>query len=136
MAGKRKPPPRRRGYDTGGLYGGPGISSGSLGQGITSGFNSILGMAKAAKGLSDDDDDKKKAADVTKALGDAPMDVGMRGGGKIKRVAGKPIGKDDGLIPAQRGEYVVRKSAVKKLGTKVLNQVNKGKLPAARMRGR
>ena len=50
-------------------------------------------------------------------------------GGKIHRVAGKPIGKDDGLIPAQRGEFVVRKSAVKKLGTGVLNTINRGKLP-------
>ncbi len=53
-------------------------------------------------------------------------------GGKIKRTAGPPIGKDDGLIPAQKGEYVIRKSAVKKLGTKVLDQVNKGRLPAKR----
>jgi hypothetical protein len=53
----------------------------------------------------------------------------MPKGGRIIRVAGKPIGKDDGLIPAQKGEYVIRKSAVKKLGVKVLNQVNKGKLP-------
>jgi hypothetical protein len=50
-------------------------------------------------------------------------------GGKIKRTAGPSIGKDDGLIPAQKGEYVIRKSAVKKLGTKVLDQVNRGKLP-------
>jgi hypothetical protein len=53
----------------------------------------------------------------------------MPKGGRIIRVAGKPIGKDDGLIPAQKGEYVIRKSAVKKLGTKVLDQVNKGRLP-------
>ena len=44
------------------------------------------------------------------------------------------IGKDDGLIPAQRGEFVMRKSAVKKLGSKVLEQVNKGKLPSSRSR--
>ena len=49
--------------------------------------------------------------------------------GRIRRVAGKPIGKDDGLIPAQVGEYVVRRSAVKKLGTRVLNAVNRGKIP-------
>ena len=55
-------------------------------------------------------------------------------GGKIKHTAGKPIGKDDGLIPAQRGEYVVRKSAVKKLGTGVLDTINKGKLPARKGR--
>jgi hypothetical protein len=55
-------------------------------------------------------------------------------GGKIKRTAGPKIGKDDGLIPAQKGEYVIRKSAVKKLGTKVLDQVNRGKLPKGKAR--
>jgi hypothetical protein len=49
--------------------------------------------------------------------------------GRIRRTAGPKIGKDDGLIPAQRGEYVIRKSAVKKLGTKVLDEINKGRLP-------
>ena len=53
----------------------------------------------------------------------------MKRGGTIKRVAGKPIGKDDGIIPAQVGEYVIRRSAVKKLGTKALDTINKGKLP-------
>lgn len=57
--------------------------------------------------------------------------------GKIKHVAGKPIGKDDGLIPAQRGEFVVRRSAVKKLGVATLNEINKGHLPSShRMYGR
>lgn len=50
-------------------------------------------------------------------------------GGKITGVSGKPIGKDDGMIPAQRGEYVIRKSAVQKLGTKALDEVNEGHLP-------
>lgn len=55
-------------------------------------------------------------------------------GGKITRVAGKPIGKEDGLIAAQKGEYVIRKSAAKKLGTGVLNTINRGKLPKAKGR--
>jgi hypothetical protein len=50
-------------------------------------------------------------------------------GGKITRVAGKPIGKEDGLIAAQKGEYVIKKAAAKKLGTGVLNKINQGKLP-------
>ncbi len=54
-------------------------------------------------------------------------------GGKITEVAGKPIGKDDGIIAAQRGEFVVKKSAVKKLGSAVLNEINKGRLPSARL---
>ena len=58
-------------------------------------------------------------------------------GGKITEVAGKPIGKDDGLIAAQRGEFVVKKSAAKKLGLDVLNEINKGRLPnSERLYGR
>jgi hypothetical protein len=63
------------------------------------------------------------------AVGGAEAGTGAARGGKIKQVAGKPVGKDDGLIPAQRGEYVVKKSAVNKLGTGVLNTINKGRLP-------
>jgi hypothetical protein len=56
---------------------------------------------------------------------------GKARGGKIAHVAGKPIGKDDGVIPAQKGEFVVRKSAVKKLGDAALNEVNKGNISKA-----
>ncbi len=59
----------------------------------------------------------------------------MARGGKITEVAGKPIGKDDGLIAAQRGEFVVKKSAVKKLGMAVMNEINKGRLPSERLYG-
>ena len=58
-------------------------------------------------------------------------------GGKIRSTAGPRVGKDDGFIPAQKGEYVIRKSAVKALGTRALAQVNKGKLPGkGTVRGR
>lgn len=56
-------------------------------------------------------------------------------GGEITEVAGKPIGKDDGIIAAQRGEFVVKKSAVKKLGVAALNEINKGRLPSERLYG-
>lgn len=129
MASKPKPKPKRRGFDTGGLYGGPGISSHSMGDSIMSGFSNTVGLANAAQGIGKYD--KKDPKDPEDIPWDLPSNAR---GGKIKRTAGPRIGKDDGLIPAQRGEYVVRKSAVKKLGTKVLNQVNKGKLPASRGR--
>lgn len=62
--------------------------------------------------------------------GDGKATDGKAKGGKITVVAGKPIGKDDGLIPAQVGEFVVRKSAVKKLGVAALNEINKGRMPS------
>jgi hypothetical protein len=49
--------------------------------------------------------------------------------GKVRRVAGPPVGKEDGFIPVQKGEFVIKKAAVKKLGTKALDQVNRGRLP-------
>lgn len=58
-----------------------------------------------------------------------------RSGGKIAHVIGRPVGKDDGMIAAQRGEFVVRKSAVKKLGTAALDEINKGRLPSQRLYG-
>ena len=47
-------------------------------------------------------------------------------GGKVTKVAGKPIGRDDGIIAAQRGEYVVRKAAARKYGPAKMAAVNKG----------
>ena len=57
---------------------------------------------------------------------------GMKRGGTIKHTSGPPIGKDDGLIAAQRGEFVVKRSAVKKLGETALNEINKGHIPRSK----
>lgn len=51
---------------------------------------------------------------------------GLARGGKIKSVSGKPVGKDDGMIPAQRGEYVVKKSSTTKYGPAKMAAVNRG----------
>lgn len=52
-------------------------------------------------------------------------------GGVITDVEGRPIGEDDGLIAAQKGEYVVKKDAVNKLGTAVLDMINRGDMEKA-----
>lgn len=58
-------------------------------------------------------------------------------GGPIKKTYGPRIGKEDGIIAAQKGEYVIKKSAVNKLGKKALDTVNRGKIPSKGMsRGR
>lgn len=86
----------------------------------------------------------KQANAILKKTGDEGLAIAVANknarshfarGGIIKEVAGKPIGKDDGLIAAQRGEFVVKKSAVKKLGAAVLNEINKGQLPSERLYG-
>lgn len=61
-----------------------------------------------------------------KNLNPKPSQVSMAKGGKITRVAGKPVGKEDGLIAVQKGEFVVRKAAVQKHGPAKMAAVNKG----------
>jgi hypothetical protein len=109
---KSKPP--RKGYDQGG----------SVGSGFLQGVEAVANLRRANY-----QGNQTRAANqdyVDSGNWDVP---GSAKGGKIRRVAGKPIGKDDGLIPAQKGEFVVRKSAVKKLGERALGTINRGKLP-------
>ncbi len=51
---------------------------------------------------------------------------GYKKGGPIKHTTGKPVGKDDGMIPAQRGEFVVKKSSTMKYGPAKMAAVNRG----------
>jgi hypothetical protein len=131
-----KPHPRRRGYYAGGeVNNDPGPVKNTLGQSIMSGAMMAASAASAAKGLGAGAKDPSPAppARSNPLVMDADKSS-YKGGGKIKHTSGPRIGKDDGLIPAQRGEYVVRKSAVKKLGTPALNQINRGKIPARKGR--
>ena len=45
-----------------------------------------------------------------------------------------PPGPDDGLAGLDNGEYVIRKSAVKKYGSNIFEQINAGKIPAKRLK--
>jgi hypothetical protein len=56
-------------------------------------------------------------------------------GGLIGRVFGTdPAGPDEGQINVQRGEYVVKKSSVKKYGKGLLDMINDGKIPAKKIK--
>ena len=56
-------------------------------------------------------------------------------GGLITQVFGPdPDGPDEGQINIQRGEYVIKKSAVKKYGQGLLDMINDGKIPAKKMK--
>jgi hypothetical protein len=56
-------------------------------------------------------------------------------GGLITQVFGPdPDGPDEGQINIQRGEYVIKKSAVKKYGKGLLDMINDGKVPAKKMK--
>lgn len=56
----------------------------------------------------------------------ADNEQGLSRGGKVKSVSGKPVGKDDGMIPAKRGEYVIKKTSTAKYGPAKMAAVNKG----------
>jgi hypothetical protein len=122
--------PKRRGFQAGGAI--PGSAVAPTGTDPGSVMQQALAMSNAITKVRMGD--ATPSASQSGGTGGWAPSVGLRKGGKIARTAGPKIGKDDGLIPAQKGEYVVRKSAVKKLGTKTLNTINKGKLPAARGR--
>ncbi|HXJ61863.1 MAG TPA: hypothetical protein VNU68_34930 [Verrucomicrobiae bacterium] len=47
-------------------------------------------------------------------------------GGKVTKVAGKPVGRDDGLIAAQKGEHVIKRASAQKYGDRKMAAVNRG----------
>jgi hypothetical protein len=56
-------------------------------------------------------------------------------GGLITSVFGpNPPGPDDGAVNLDLGEYVIRKSAVKKYGRGLLDMINEGKVPAKKVK--
>ena len=57
-------------------------------------------------------------------------------GGKVnmKPQMHNPPGPDDGYAALDNGEYVIRKSAVKKYGSNIFEQINAGKIPAQRLK--
>jgi hypothetical protein len=118
-------------------------SNASFGSGFASGAKVGVDLAKAYK----DADASKPKDDPPKAsYGPSGGKGGSQGamdwdkenyarGGRIKRTVGPKVGKDDGLIAAQKGEFVVRKAAVNKLGNKALATINRGKIPATKGKG-
>ena len=57
-------------------------------------------------------------------------------GGKVnmKPQMHNPPGPDDGYAALENGEYVIRKSAVKKYGSNIFEQINAGRIPAQRLK--
>ena len=56
-------------------------------------------------------------------------------GGMVTNVFGpNPAGPDDGAGMLQLGEYVIKKSAVKKYGQGLLDMINDGKIPAKKLK--
>jgi hypothetical protein len=67
----------------------------------------------------------------TGAAGDAAFAMG----GMVNSLLGPdPQGPDDGMGYLDKGEYVVKKSAVNKYGRGLLDMINEGKVPAKKMK--
>ena len=67
--------------------------------------------------------------------GGGPGEGGWAKGGLIDKLTGPdPSGPDDGYGKLQVGEYVIKKSAVKKYGQGLLDMINDGKVPAKKMK--
>lgn len=58
----------------------------------------------------------------------ADNEQGLAKGGKVRKVVGKakPGSKDEGLVGAQKGEYMVRKAAAHMYGDRKMAAVNAG----------
>jgi hypothetical protein len=67
----------------------------------------------------------------TGAVGDTAYAMG----GMVDGLFGmNPPGPDDGAGYLERGEYVIKKSAVNKYGKGLLDMINEGKVPAKKMK--
>jgi hypothetical protein len=61
--------------------------------------------------------------------------AGYAKGGMVHGLLGpNPKGPDDGAAFLDRGEYVIRKSSVKKYGRGLLDMINEGKVPAKKIK--
>jgi hypothetical protein len=61
--------------------------------------------------------------------------AGYAQGGMVNSLLGpNPAGPDDGMATLDRGEYVIKKSAVNKYGRGLLDMINEGKMPAKKIK--
>ena len=67
--------------------------------------------------------------------GDSSTATAKYNGGLVTAIFGQdPAGPDEGQIDIQRGEYVIKKSSVKKYGQGLLDMINEGKIPAKKIK--
>ena len=99
-------------------YDGPGSNKGGSGGGDVSGLGGFGSSSNAGVGLGDRGD-LSTGGPVTPQHLHGP----------------NPAGPDDGYTALQKGEYVIKKSAVNQYGRGLLDAINQGKLPAKALRG-
>jgi hypothetical protein len=122
--------------DTG--VGNPGESD-SGGYGGYGGTSSDTGSGNPGEsGSSDSSSSDSSSSDSSSdSGGDSGGGDGYANGGKVTkdRLKGPdPKGPDEGYGALLSGEYVIKKSAVKKYGAGLLDMINAGKIPAKKMK--
>jgi hypothetical protein len=78
---------------------------------------------------------KMTVTDAHTYIADGLVSHNKYNGGLVTKIFGPdPAGPDEGQINIQRGEYVIKKSSVKKYGAGLLDMINEGKIPAKKMK--
>ena len=144
-------------YGLGQLIGSNALQSAAI-DGMLGSSNAAARDADAAPSTTDGlpqgydgPNSNRSGSDVDGGAGNAPgtgnndggRDAGTGGGFMAKGglvtardVKGpNPAGPDDGYTALQKGEYVIKKSAVNQYGRGLLDAINQGKLPAKALRG-
>jgi hypothetical protein len=97
----------------------------------------------AATAAADNSGNTSGASDGTDGSGNtgggpgtgADGDAAFAQGGMVRSLLGPdPQGPDDGLGYLDKGEYVIKRSAVNKYGRGLLDMINEGKVPAKKIR--
>ena len=132
------------GFDVADSVGMSGMGEGSIGgYGAADGVG-MSGMGNDGAGAAAGADGGSSSGDGGAGAGGAGGDGGAGSGGGVggysrgglvNKVFGKnPMGQDDGAGYLDLGEYVIRKSAVKKYGRGLLDMINEGKVPAKKIK--
>ena len=113
----------------------------SLGQALATSVGNQLGSLTQADILGGGTSGGGGTTGGIGGAGDGPAGIGgdfglYAKGGMVNMKPQKynPPGPDDGLAGLDNGEYVIKKSAVKKYGANIFEQINASKIPAQRLK--
>ena len=108
--------------------GGPGDSTAADAAAGTAAATAAANAANAAAAVTGE------SVSVSGETGESVSGVYNRGGMVNGLFGIDPPGPDDGAGYLDRGEYVIKKSSVKKYGRGLLDMINEGKVPAKKMK--
>jgi hypothetical protein len=99
------------------------------------GLGDVTKTLKSVTSLGNGPVVKMTVTDAHTYIADGLVSHNKYNGGLVTAIFGPdPAGPDEGQIDIQRGEYVIKKSSVKKYGAGLLDMINEGKIPAKKMK--